>query len=262
MKFANIPRTLRSSVQIARLLTNWPEVVVKPRLGKSKPDRLRFRNGVVLQGPEAAVVDFLFREIWCDQVYGPPGYQIQRGDTVIDVGANVGFFATFAATRASDVKVYSFEPFASNFGWLRKNVEDSGLTNIDIFQQAVAGSSGPRPFFIEPTNCMFHSLFCDEAVDGSKRQYEMVECTTLDEIFRVHRIECCHVLKLDCEGAEFDILSNSSPEALNRIRKVVGERHVNCSPEALCGFLESHSFHIDCCRPDFFCARNTAPLQS
>src|SRR5262249_1879335 len=199
---------------------------------RTATNRLRFRNGSVLQSDSPELLDLLFYEIWFSRLYSPPGYEIQAGDTVIDVGANIGAFSLFAATRAPDVKVYSFEPFASNAAWLRKNVEDSGLSNVQVFQQAVAGSSGPRPFFIEPGNCMFHSLLCDLAIDGSKRRHEMVECTTLDEIFTTHRIECCQVLKLDCEGAELEILENSSPGTLKRVRKVVGEYHADYKLDA------------------------------
>jgi FkbM family methyltransferase len=161
------------------------------------------------------------------------------------------------------VRVYSFEPVASNFAWLRKNVEESGLKNVQIFQQAVAGSAGQKPLFIEPTSGMFHSLFNDVAIDKSKRHPEMVECTTLDDIFKLHQIERCDLLKLDCEGAEYEILTNSSPETLNRVRKIAGEWHEGHYPvEALRQVLESGSFQIDNWRGSMFHARNTADLQS
>jgi FkbM family methyltransferase len=261
MKLANISRLLRINLEAVKLLDNWPAVVRARMRSKARTNRMQFRNGCVLQGEPPELVEFLFHEIWVARAYSPPGYEIQRGDTVIDVGANIGAFAVFAATSAPDVKVYAFEPFASNVAWLRKNVEDSGLSNVQVFQQAVAGSSGPRPFFIEPENCMFHSLYCDRAIDGSKRRHEMVECTTLDEIFAAHRVECCQVLKLDCEGAELEILENSSLETLRRVGKIVGEYHGSYKLDALRQFLESHSFHGDFGQ-GYFRARSTSPLAS
>jgi FkbM family methyltransferase len=262
MKLANLPRRIQIDFETVKLLSNWPAVVRARQGSKGKINRLQFRSGVVLQGEPPDLLGWLFREIWVDQVYSPPGYEIQRGDTVIDVGANIGAFAMFAATRAPDVKVYSFEPFPSNVAQLRKNVEDSGLSNVQVFQQAVAGASGQRPLFVEPGNCMFHSLFCDSAMDGSKRRPEMVECTTLDEIFTAHRIECCQMLKLDCEGAELEILENCSPETLKRVRKIVGECHRNYKLDALRRFLESHSFHFDYRQPGIFRARSISSLTS
>jgi FkbM family methyltransferase len=262
MKLAYLLRVLRINLETVKLLRNWPAVVRVRLWGTAKTDRLQFRNGVVLQGQAPNILEWLFHEVWVDRAYSPPGHEIQRGDTVIDVGANIGAFALFAATRAPDVKVYSFEPFASNVAWLRKNVEDSGLSNVQVFQQAVAGSSGQRPFFIEPGNCMFNSLFCTLAIDGSTRHHEIVECTTLDEIFTAHRINCCQVLKLDCEGAELEILENSSPETLKRVRKIVGEYHGNYKLDAMRQFLESNSFQVDYYQSRMFRATNTSSLTS
>lgn len=262
MNVANIPRVLLMNLQAVKFLSNWPAVIrVRPG-SKVEPNCLRFRNGVTLQAQSSDVVQWLFREIWVDQVYSPPGYEIQRGDTVIDVGANIGAFSMYAATRAPDVKVFSFEPFASNVAWFRKNVEDSGLSNVKIFQEAVGGSSGQRPFFIEPGNCMFHSLVSDHSNDGSNRSFEMVKCITLDEIFKANQIECCQLLKLDCEGAELEILENSSPDTLKRVRKIVGEYHSSYKLDTLREFLESHSFHIDYCQSQIFRARNTSFVAS
>ena len=44
-------------------------------------------------------VDFLYREIFQEQVYMQHGIQLKAGDIVIDVGGNIGFFALFAAER-------------------------------------------------------------------------------------------------------------------------------------------------------------------
>jgi FkbM family methyltransferase len=158
------------------------------------------------------------------------------------------------------VTVYAFEPFSSNFAWLRKNIEGSGLANVRIFQQAVAGSPGQQPLFIDPVNCMFHSLVRDYSKDGSKRPCETVECTTLDEIFAVHGIASCHLLKLDCEGAEVVILENTSPESLNKVRKVVGEYHGDETAAALGRLLEARGFHVEYSHAGIFRARNTVPL--
>jgi FkbM family methyltransferase len=259
MKLANVRRLLRINLEAVKVLDNWPAVVRARMRTKAKTNRLQFRNGVVLQGEPPDLLEGLFHEIWVDRAYSPRGYEIQRDDTVIDVGANIGAFAIYAATRAPDVKVYSFEPFPSNFACLRKNVEDSGLSNVQVFQQAVAGSSGHRPLFIEPGNYMFHSLLCEQAIDGSKRHHEMVECTTLDEIFTAHRIKRCQVLKLDCEGAELEILENSSPETLKRVSKIVGEYHSDYKLEALRQFLESHSFQFDSSEGMFRARSTSAP---
>src|ERR1017187_8330432 len=79
MKLANIPGTVRFLVQCGRLLVNWP-AVTKERLHlKPYPDRLVFRNGVVLRGPNLGDLKSGFGEVWTEQAYSPAGYEIKRG---------------------------------------------------------------------------------------------------------------------------------------------------------------------------------------
>ena len=254
---SNLPKKAKTVVSLAKFLKNWREVAWA--LGSKTPfDRLQFRNGVVLEGATPDILRALFEEIWIAQAHNPPGYEIQRGDTVVDVGANIGTFTTFAATRAPGVIVFAFEPSKANFEWLRKNIEASGLKNVRAFQQAVAGSSAERPFFVEPTNSMFHSLNTVIGVDGGIRQSELVKCVSLDDLFREHGIECCHLLKLDCEGAEFEILRNCSPETLRRVKKIVGEYHEvgEDNGETWERLLKSLSFRVDHCSAGGFAATN------
>ena len=87
MNVANIPNVLRMNFETIKLLSNWPEVIrVRPGQ-KMKTSCLRFRNGVVLHAQSPDTVQWLFREVWVDQVYSTLGYEIKRGDTVIDVGS-------------------------------------------------------------------------------------------------------------------------------------------------------------------------------
>lgn len=98
-KLASLPGKVLKTFWLARLLKNWREVTWA--LARKAPyDRLQFRNGVVLEGPSSEILSYLFQEIWISRAHNPPGYEIHAGDTVIDVGANIGAFATFAATRA------------------------------------------------------------------------------------------------------------------------------------------------------------------
>ena len=69
-------------------------------------------------------VPFLYREIFQEKCYLKHGVDLRPGDTVFDVGANIGLFALFAAERCgSHGKVYAFEPLPETFDALRYNVE-------------------------------------------------------------------------------------------------------------------------------------------
>jgi FkbM family methyltransferase len=68
------------------------------------------------------------------QVYtSSPGFAIRDGWVVVDVGGHKGIFTVFAATRASDIEVYTFEASRENFGLLSQNIQRNGLANVRAF---------------------------------------------------------------------------------------------------------------------------------
>jgi FkbM family methyltransferase len=245
------------------LLKNW-RAALASELGRDSLRRLEMRNGVVINSPETLELDFLFHEIWVRRTYTPPGYEIQPGDVVIDIGANIGVFATYAATAAPGVMVYSYEPFPGNVIWLRKNVQESHLTNVQVYSQAVAGAAGERVLHVNPSSWIEHSLLREEGRDGDGIT---VECISLDQVLEMETGGRCDFLKLDCEGSEYEILMNCRPETLRRIRRIVGEYHegpeIDCTGQRLREFLESRSFRIDYFAPldtdsGIFCATSVA----
>lgn len=69
-------------------------------------------------------VDFLYREIFQEQVYMQHGIQLNEGDIVIDVGGNIGFFALFAAEHVgSHGTVITAEPIPALHTKLQYNVQ-------------------------------------------------------------------------------------------------------------------------------------------
>jgi hypothetical protein len=74
-----------------------------------------------------------------------------------------------------------------------------------------------------------------------------IECVPLDEVLSEKKV--CNLLKLDCEGSEYEILYRSSPETIRKIRRVAGEYHEVDSDDkngmVLCKFLEQNGFKID-----------------
>jgi len=162
------------------------------------------------------------------------------------------------------VRVHAYEPFPDNVSWLLQNVEESGLTNVEVHQQAVAGKSGVRLLQIDPSDWIMHSLFERGADTGEGLP---VECISFDEVVNGTATGGCDLLKIDCEGSEYEILQGCAPETLRLVKRIVGEYHegphLNGTGRDLCRFLESRSFRIDRFESydaicGVFCARNTA----
>jgi FkbM family methyltransferase len=85
----------------------------------------------VYEGPTAAIVAEL----------------VKRGDVVVDVGANAGFFTRVAASRVDPSRtVLSFEPAPSVRSLLRDNVLLNSFANVDTHEVALSSTKGNASF--------------------------------------------------------------------------------------------------------------------
>jgi len=136
------------------------------------------------------------------------------GGVIIDVGAQVGLFTLKAAPFAR--RVFSYEPSSKNFPSLKKNVERNSLPNVQLHQKALWSSMGTVKF----TDGGAGSV---SGLGGMKGGYE-VETTTLDAV--VEEAGNVDLVKMDIEGAEYDVFSKCAASTLRRIARMVAEVHV------------------------------------
>jgi FkbM family methyltransferase len=135
--------------------------------------------------------------------------------TVIDAGAHVGLFALRAAVNAR--KVIALEPHPELHGLLRMNILGNGFDNIEAVPKAL-WVDGKEIDLIE------HSHSAEASVFGKGGRAFHVETTTLDAVVRdAGRVD---LLKLDIEGAEFEVLCGCSQETLAQIDRIVAELHL------------------------------------
>ena len=73
-----IPSRVRRSIRVIRLLSNWREAIAA-EVGHSALHTLRFRNGVSIDAPPLGQLDFLFHEIWVEQIYTPAAMRSSPG---------------------------------------------------------------------------------------------------------------------------------------------------------------------------------------
>jgi FkbM family methyltransferase len=150
---------------------------------------------------------------------------IRPGMRVLDIGAHIGYFTLLAARAVGQSgSVYAFEPDPANFRFLSHNAALNGVEDVvTAVPQAVAGTSGVRPFFSNRKNSVMSSFWGGGKHDGALR----VECTTVDDFVGPERID---VVKLDVEGAEVDALRGMRRTLTEARRPVL---IVECNPTAL-----------------------------
>ncbi len=244
-KLKRLPKRVSDDLKIIRLARNWPEIL-GAKVRQTSLGAVRLRNGVAIDSPAEISLNFLFHEIWIDELYAPDGYEIGPAQTVVDIGANIGVFAAWAATRAPDVKVIACEPFPANAECFRANIAASGLTNVEFHEVAVGDRTGKRSFNLSDS-WILHSL----ADIGTSIGRIEVDCVKFDDA--LNGLDRCDLLKLDCEGSEYEVLYGASGRALAKVGRIVCEfnnlDNVERNGKYLAGFLNSHGFDVDVLRP-------------
>lgn len=146
---------------------------------------------------------------------------------IVDIGGHVGFFSIFASRIIGKKgKIYVFEPFKPNFDQLMNNIKLNKIKNIIAHNIAISGIEREVNFFISKQNVGAHSL-----IKGITNEHIKVKSTTLKKIFQENNLEKIDLLKIDCEGCEYEILLRSPKNILKKIDTIILEQHITSNTE-------------------------------
>ena len=165
--------------------------------------------------------------VWLIEEYAKKNFDIKSSDTVIDVGAHIGLFTLYASQSCKIGNIYSYEPVKENFEILKENMNINNLKNVKIFNLAVSNSNSTITLFMNNDESG-HSMFSESS------ENIIVKSTSLMKIFDDNKIKECNFLKLDCEGAEYEIIEKLPSTYFEMIEKIIIEYHmVDSHPELL-----------------------------
>lgn len=216
-------------------------LLVLPYLKDSDNDKCKSFFEQISNGKEIIELDYfnVVREecgIFAEE-FGEYPYNfknIGKNKVIIDIGSNVGDTVLDFASKG--LNVYGFEPVKELYEISFKNRElnPSLKDRIHLFNNGVSSKKG----FISIDKM-------DSTVDyiNSKDSYE-VEIITLDDIIQNNNIEP-NLLKMDCEGCEFDIIRNTN---LNNFEEIILEHHAGFKNDNyldLVDILKKQGFNVD-----------------
>jgi FkbM family methyltransferase len=204
-----------------RLFDN-PDVYIRALNRKSEGRVvLRTHDGLNLTIRQNVWDARIVREIFFDRPYvrrfTPP-----PGSTIVDIGGYIGDFSLYAAKYLRAGRVIVYEPTVENFAILKQNIANNGYEDrIVAVHKAVGGSNKVL------LNVQIQE---GEEVHASAYWYQGAEqraisSVTLSELFDEHRLDSIDLLKIDCEGGEYDILAAVPDQLFERIRALVVEYH-------------------------------------
>jgi len=153
---------------------------------KSKKQEIRNFNTFTSPKEIEHICASFHKEIFFDLEYERHGVKIEKGDTVIDLGANVGIFTEFAISRNAG-KIISFE------------------SDEEIYSHLISNINDPRAILLNKTI--------------GKHDY------TINNILNDYNLSKIDFLKIDIEGYEYELLFSTPDETFDKINKIAIEFH-------------------------------------
>lgn len=152
-------------------------------------------------------------DVFVDESYG---ILPVKGKTIIDVGANIGDSSIYFALCGAQ-KVIALEPFPKNYEYAKKNIKANNLSErVHLSLEGLSGRAGNIQ--VDPNKIGIGSKL--ESVEGGMK----IPITTLQNILKINKLDSA-LLKLDCEGCEYDAINLSSSNVLQKFSHIMLEFH-------------------------------------
>lgn len=212
--------------------------------------------------------DYLtIKELWTDNCYFK-NFNISANWRILDIGGHIGAFAILTGKLGAS-HVDSYEPFLESYQLAIQNINENKLDNIvRLHNKAVLAKDGkfkikiskprklPKNIHKLPDNKKFFYMYhpgentvCLNTIPftrNSKDFYETeIEAVSINDILAHNTYD---MIKLDCEGSEYDILPSITPELLKKIPRLILEHHPPIEKGLeLTNLLENNGFKLINC---------------
>lgn len=249
---------LKTAWQMLLAYANWPRLILYKMKILPSATMVKVRGGpnfYVRNGLLQEADLYVANESYLYGIHNEMLPYMKTAKIGLDVGAHIGTFSLFAA-KHSPATIYAIEPEPDNLELLKKNIALNNLTGRVIpIQGVVAGTTGEREFYISK-NRGLNSLFEDHS-----KQYggfpvvdvKKIKSFSLKDFFEAHNIDFCDFMKVDIEGAEYEVFSKLPQDVYDRIGVIgleIGGRSVP-EREALEEHIRNMGFNVRRPRKEF-----------
>lgn len=211
-----------------RNVKNFPSYLLhKWGLKKHSPFILESLNGVSVEVPDRMMhtaKEVFFTDDYRYDLIQKDVLRMSNSPVIVDVGANVGYLSAFSFTRFPKAKVISIEPIPNNLVLLKKNKIRNSNTDWSLFEGVLSNTDGELEIQYDNSDSFSTSASMYGLDEGSDSV--TIPSKKLSSLMRSFELQNIHILKLDCEGAEYDILYCLGDDELNRIAFITMETHL------------------------------------
>jgi amino acid adenylation domain-containing protein/FkbM family methyltransferase len=235
-------------------------IVPRSRLNASGgASHYRLPNNLIVAHQNKNETDYLYREIFENQVYFQHKIELEEDACVFDIGANIGMFTLFVTQRCPKGRIYSFEPISQIFECLKNNAALFEHRQAKAFQMGLSNHEQRADFAYYSRYSMMSSLSSysepeeeletirqtlrNQRDSGDSSAIELLthiegllagrfesrtekcQLRRLSDVIREEGVERIDLLKIDVQRAELDVLLGINDEDWDKIGQIVMEVH-------------------------------------
>ena len=230
---------------IFKELKNWPSYFLfKLGIHPGNEFEFKFKDGHSFKVPKKMIGPF--RECFFDDQY------LQKFDErsfvpnpiILDIGANVGFAALYFFRKFPGATIHSFEPMPFLQSMLFKYQQVYKKYDWKIHPYGLWKETGTLELFTTSTDDFTATSGVMQVSNADKKLN--VQVSTIQNFIEENKIETIDLLKLDCEGAEYEILFSLSDADYKKVKRIAMETHVteHHKTEDLVEFLQTKGFQL------------------
>mgnify|MGYP001039418442 CR=1 FL=1 len=244
----NLSKKISIIFKLKKEIKNWKIPILYYFGLRKKEAIIEFKNGIkcIIRNKSDSIafleVFFLNTNDWIYE------FKIKEKDVVIDIGAHIGYFSIYSSINAKDGKIFAFEPHNKSFEVLKKNLEINQIENVIPQNLGVTKKSGIGSLYLKKDFAIGNSIYKNTDSDLKIE----IKTISLQDIIKNNDLQRINILKLDCEGAEYQILLNLDNQTLQKIDKIVSEMHPkieNFKIKDVEDFLTKHGFNVKIIHP-------------
>lgn len=140
---------------------------------------------------------------------------------ILDVGSNIGTSILFFHEQFPDAKIYGFEPHPETYRILQMNV--GSIPSVEIFNCALGATNRQVAFEFDGADFSRFMTTMEGPEWHGPLTTTNCQIRHAGEVIKELGIKRVDLIKIDCEGAEYDVLTALPEEMLRRCKWITGE---------------------------------------
>lgn len=210
--------------------------------------------------PLERTTKYIYDEIFVGRTYEHPQIKLPERPTIIDVGANIGLFAIWAAREHHPRTILAYEASPTTHECLIENVArhvDSKVTGMACVNLAVSREADRELVLHQPPWVSGLSTILDGStlpwIDELRHKGELhthkVRSTTISREIARHGLAAVDLLKIDVEGHFMEVLEGIAPADTAKVRNIVLEAEyvetLGHSGDSICAMLREKGYSVE-----------------